>query len=77
MDADDLNRIRQLIKDTYANMHWWRPKNFLWAITHFGILCRYAAVGLKLSVFFLVNYNDLERYRKEKNKRRHDKDGKR
>ena len=57
------DNIRNLIKETYKNTKC-TLSNFIWAISHFRILCRYAMIGIKISIIYSVSFSELESYRK-------------
>ena len=68
MNMDD---IREMIKETYLNFKWYRPNNILFAILHFGEICRLAAVGVKILIVYGIS---LERLRDELKNRKYKKE---
>ena len=58
-------RIRELIIDTYTNFKL-TPRNFLYAITHFRDICRFAMIGIKITIVYGINLEYLKKERKHR-----------
>ena len=61
----NIKAMRTMIEETYVRTKWYLPSNFLWAIMHFGLLCRLAMVGMNVMIVYQISLDELERKRKK------------